>query len=61
MVHGVRRVGALEVSLLVLLEPVLGPLWAWMIHSERPSNLAVLGGASIVIATAVYTARVERQ
>jgi drug/metabolite transporter (DMT)-like permease len=61
MVHGVRRVGALEVSLLVLLEPVLGPLWAWMIHGERPSNLAVLGGATIVIATAVYTARVERQ
>jgi drug/metabolite transporter (DMT)-like permease len=60
MVHGVRRVGALEVSLLVLLEPVLGPLWAWLIHAERPSNPALLGGAIIVIATAVYTARSER-
>ena len=57
MVHGVRRVGALEVSLLVLLEPVLGPLWAWLIHNERPSNLALLGGAIIVAATALYTWR----
>jgi drug/metabolite transporter (DMT)-like permease len=60
MVHGVRRVGALEVSLLVLLEPVLGPLWAWLIHAERPSNPALLGGAIMFIAAAVYTARSER-
>jgi drug/metabolite transporter (DMT)-like permease len=56
LVHGVRRVGALEVSLLVLLEPVLSPVWAWMIHGEQPSPLALLGGAIIVVATAVYTA-----
>jgi drug/metabolite transporter (DMT)-like permease len=60
MVHGVRRVGALEVSLLVLLEPVLGPLWAWLIHGEQPSNLALLGGAVIVTATAVFTWSSER-
>jgi DME family drug/metabolite transporter len=61
MVQGVKRVGALEVSLLVLLEPVLGPLWAWLIHGERPSNLALLGGAVIIVATAVYTVRSERR
>jgi drug/metabolite transporter (DMT)-like permease len=60
MVHGVRRVGALEVSLLVLLEPVLGPVWAWLIHNERPSNLALFGGALIVAATALYTLAAER-
>ena len=60
LVRGVRRVGALEVSLLVLLEPVLGPVWAWMIHGERPATPALFGGAIIVIATAVYTARDER-
>lgn len=57
MVHGVRRVGALEVSLLVLLEPVLGPLWAWIIHGEEPSSLALVGGAVIIAATAMYTWR----
>jgi drug/metabolite transporter (DMT)-like permease len=60
LVRGVRRVGALEVSLLVLLEPVLSPVWAWLIHGERPSALALLGGAIIVVATAVYTSRSER-
>jgi len=60
LVQGVKRVGAIEVSLLILLEPVLSPVWAWMIHGEQPSALALLGGAIIVVATAVYTARGER-
>jgi DME family drug/metabolite transporter len=60
LVQGVKRVGALEVSLLILLEPVLSPVWAWMIHGEQPSALALLGGAIIVVATAVYTARGDR-
>ncbi len=55
LVRGIRRVGALEASLLILLEPVLSPLWAWMIHGEHPSELALLGGAVIITATAIYT------
>ncbi len=61
LVHGVRRVGALEVSLLVLLEPVLGPVWAWLVHGEEPSELALLGGAVIIVATAVYAVWRERE
>jgi drug/metabolite transporter (DMT)-like permease len=60
LVHGVKRVGALEASLLILLEPVLSPVWAWLIHGEQPSNLALLGGAIIVMATAIYTSVSER-
>ena len=55
IVRGVRRVGALEVSLLVLLEPVLNPVWSWLIHGEEPSFRALLGGAVIIAATACYT------
>jgi len=55
LVRGIRRIGALEASLLILLEPVLSPLWAWLFHGERPSDLALLGGAVIVAATAIYT------
>ena len=55
ILRGVRRVGALEVSLLVLVEPVFGPLWAWLFHAERPSSWALLGGLVIVLATAVYS------
>jgi drug/metabolite transporter (DMT)-like permease len=57
LVRGVRRVSALEVSLLVLLEPVLSPIWAWLMHGEQPSNLALLGGVIIVVATGIYTWR----
>ena len=60
LVQGVKRVGAIEVSLLILVEPVLSPVWAWIIHGEQPSTLALMGGAIIVVATAVYTAWGER-
>ena len=60
LVHGVKRVGALEVSLLILVEPMLSPAWAWLLHGEQPSALAMMGGAIIVVATAVYTAWGER-
>jgi DME family drug/metabolite transporter len=49
--HGLRHVGALEASLLLLAEPVLNPLWAWLIHGERPSAWSLAGGAIIVAAT----------
>ena len=48
MVHGMQRVGALEASLLILLEPVLSPIWAWIVHGEKPADLALVGGAIIV-------------
>jgi drug/metabolite transporter (DMT)-like permease len=53
--RGVRRVGALEAALLLLLEPVLNPVWAWLVHGERPSEWALVGGSIIVLATAFNT------
>jgi len=55
LARGVRRVGALEVSLLLLLEPVLNPVWALIVHGEQPTVWAIIGGAVIVGATAVNT------
>jgi drug/metabolite transporter (DMT)-like permease len=49
--YGLRHVGALEASLLLLAEPVLNPLWAWLVHGERPSAWTLAGGAVIVVAT----------
>ncbi|MFV2071545.1 MAG: EamA family transporter, partial [Thermoanaerobaculales bacterium] len=51
----IHRVSALEVSLLLLLEPVLNPVWAWIVHGEQPTTWAMVGGAIIVGATAVNT------
>jgi drug/metabolite transporter (DMT)-like permease len=45
------RVPALEASLLLLLEPVLATLWAWLVLGERAGPLAIAGGALILAAT----------
>ena len=49
----VRRVSAFEVSLLLIVEPALNPIWAWLTLGEDPGGLAILGGALILGATAV--------
>ena len=46
-----RHIPALEASLILLIEPVLNPVWAWLIQGERPGAWAVLGGAIILGAT----------
>lgn len=50
--RGLRGLPALEVSLLVLIEPVLNPLWAWLLQGERPGGWAIAGGTLILAATA---------
>jgi drug/metabolite transporter, DME family len=62
LTHGLHHVGALEASLLLLAEPVLNPVWAWLVHGESPGRFTILGGAVIVAATlakSVYDARRE--
>jgi drug/metabolite transporter (DMT)-like permease len=51
----VRRLPALEISLLLLLEPVLNPIWTWLIRDEDPGEWTIVGGSVIVVATAVKT------
>jgi DME family drug/metabolite transporter len=55
LTRGISRVQALEASLLLLLEPVLNPVWAWLVHGERPGNAALVGAAIILGATVVRT------
>lgn len=45
------RLPAFEVSLLLLVEPVLTPAWAWLLLGEPTGALAIAGGAAIVAAT----------
>jgi drug/metabolite transporter (DMT)-like permease len=55
LTRGMRHVPALESSLLLLLEPVLNPVWAFLAHGERPGSWALLGGGVILAATTVKT------
>ena len=51
MTRGMRRVGAFEASLLLILEPVAGVFWTWLVHGERPAGPALVGGGVILAAT----------
>lgn len=46
----ISHVPAFEASLLLLLEPVLNPVWAWLLLGERPGALAVAGALLILAA-----------
>jgi drug/metabolite transporter (DMT)-like permease len=50
---GLPGVPAVEASLLLLLEPVLNPVWSWLVHGEEPGRWAMAGGALILTATGV--------
>jgi drug/metabolite transporter (DMT)-like permease len=54
---GVRRVPALEASLLLLLEPVLNAVWAWLVHAERPGPWSLAGCLVILLATSARAFR----
>ncbi len=55
LTRGMRRVPALETSLLLLIEPVLNPVWAWLAHGERPGPWAIAGGILILSGTVLRT------
>lgn len=49
--RGLQAIPALEASLILLVEPVLNPIWAWIFHGERPGPWALVGGVVILGAT----------
>lgn len=53
---GPRWLPASEVGLLMLLEAVLGPLWAWIGIGQAPSGQTLFGGAIILAALTVNAA-----
>ena len=53
MTRGIRGVPAVEASMLLLLEPALNPIWAWVVHGEEPGLLPIVGGGVILAAMLV--------
>ena len=50
-----RHLPAPEVTLIVRLEMVLGPLWVWLVLGEAPGLSAAIGGAVILAALTVHS------
>lgn len=52
---GPRYISAPEVSLLMPLETVLGPLFIWLVIGEKPANAALQGGAIVIAALTIHS------
>lgn len=52
--HGVR---SLDASIIGFIEPLLNPVWVFLIIGERPSSWAILGGIIIISAIILHTLR----
>ena len=48
-----RHLATAEVTLLMLIEFALGPVWVWLFVDEVPSRWTLIGGSVIIAAVAV--------
>ncbi len=55
--RAIRHVPAFEATAILLLEPVMNPIWAWLVHGEKPGPWALAGGGLILSATLINTLR----
>jgi drug/metabolite transporter (DMT)-like permease len=46
--RAIKHVTALEAVLIPVIEPILNPIWVLLVIGERPSPLALLGGAIVL-------------
>ncbi len=51
---GARLIPAAIAALIGTIEPVLAPLWVWMIHAEVPSHMTLIGGAVVFAALTLH-------
>lgn len=47
---GLKRVSALESSLVAMLEPILNPVWVMIGYGETPGLFAIIGAIIIILA-----------
>ncbi|MEM6589097.1 MAG: DMT family transporter [Pseudomonadota bacterium] len=55
-----RYTHAANVSLLMLMETVLGPVWVWLAVGEVPTSRMILGGSIVLVSLAIYLSLIRR-
>ena len=53
---GARLVPAALAALIGTFEPILAPVWVWLVHGEVPSGRTLIGGAVVIAALTAYLA-----
>lgn len=51
--RAIKHVTALEAILIPVLEPILNPVWVFLMLGEAPSHIALLGGVIVIMAVTV--------
>jgi drug/metabolite transporter, DME family len=59
LVRAIAHVPAMRASLIMMVEPVLNSVVAWLVHGETPHWLAALGGA-LILGTILLTSLLAR-
>jgi drug/metabolite transporter (DMT)-like permease len=60
LTKALRLLPAFEASILLLAEPMLNPVWAFVLHGEVPGRWALTGGGILLAATVVH-GRMDRR
>jgi drug/metabolite transporter (DMT)-like permease len=53
-VTGVRLLPAALAALIGTAEPVLGPIWVWLVHGETPTGRTLVGGSVVIVALLLH-------
>jgi drug/metabolite transporter (DMT)-like permease len=60
-VLALRHLPAAEVALIALLEPILGPIWVWLVIGEQPAGTTILGGVIVLGALVAHVLLATRR
>ena len=55
--YGIAHIRAIDATLIMMIEPVLNPIWVFLGIGERPTNYAIVGGLIILAISIVRTVR----
>lgn len=59
--YGIKRVLAIEASLISMIEPVLNPVWVFLGYGEIPAPLSIVGGIIIIAGVSAKTFLADRK
>jgi len=51
--YAIKRITAIQSSLISIIEPALNPVWVYLAIGEKPSRMAILGGVIILSAVVI--------
>lgn len=57
---GIKQTAATTSSIIATLEPILNPIWVFLILGEIPSLLALIGGIIVLVTVSIYNTIVTR-